>query len=415
MRILYSLVLYLSDFILSVISIVGKNQKIKSLKIGRKNTFARLKQLPVKETKRVWGHAASLGEFEMLRPLLESLEKKESLEIHISFFSPSGYEHAKMPENWTKWYLLSDTTANANYWINELQPDFVVWAKYEFWLNHLSALNRCNIPFVYWNLLLREKHFLGKLVFNSWRKEISKAQKLYCQDVLTSQLSSQWFKATNEIGGDFRFLRAKIETEKASSTNLDWNGVIKSKNILIVGSAWEPELKAIQFYLNNHTLPTENIIIIAPHDVSESRISDIENQFIEYKTVRLSRLTEDEKPEIILVDSIGLLSRIYAMGNISIVGGGFVNALHNIVEPLSYGLPVLTGSNTHKFPEAALAEKHHALLRCDTSEVLASKLHDIWSDPEKLTELQHAAKDHFLSRVPDIEKATADCLQFVTN
>ena len=415
MRILYSLVLYLSDFILSVKSIVGKNQKIKSLKVGRKNTFARLKQLPVKETKRVWAHAASLGEFEMLRPLLESLEKKVSLEIHISFFSPSGYEHAKIPENWTKWYLLSDTTANANYWINQLQPDFVVWAKYEFWLNHLSALNRCNIPFVYWNLLLREKHFLGKLVFNSWRKEISKAQKLYCQDVQTSQLSSQWFKATNEIGGDFRFLRAKIETEKASSTNLDWNGVVKSKNILIVGSAWEPELKAIQYYLNNHTLPTENIIIIAPHDVSESRISDIENQFIDYKTVRLSRLTEDEKPEIILVDSIGLLSRIYAMGNISIVGGGFVNALHNIVEPLSYGLPVLTGSNTHKFPEAALAEKHHALLRCDTSEVLASKLHDIWSDPEKLTELQHAAKDHFLSRVPDIEKATGDCLQFVTN
>lgn len=415
MRILYSLVLYLSDFILSVISIVGKNQKIKSLKVGRKNTFARLKQLPVKETKRVWAHAASLGEFEMLRPLLESLEKKVSLEIHISFFSPSGYEHAKIPENWTKWYLLSDTTANANYWINQLQPDFVVWAKYEFWLNHLSALNRSNIPFVYWNLLLREKHFLGKLVFNSWRKEISKAQKLYCQDVQTSQLSSQWFKATNEIGGDFRFLRAKIETEKASSTNLDWNGVVKSKNILIVGSAWEPELKAIQYYLNNHTLPTENIIIIAPHDVSESRISDIENQFIDYKTVRLSRLTEDEKPEIILVDSIGLLSRIYAMGNISIVGGGFVNALHNIVEPLSYGLPVLTGSNTHKFPEAALAEKYHALLRCDTSEVLASKLHDIWSDPEKLTELQHAAKDHFLSRVPDIEKATGDCLQFVTN
>jgi len=415
MRILYSLVLYLSDFILHIIAIVGKNQKIKSLILGRKNSITRLKNLSSKENKRIWAHAASLGEFEMLRPLLESLEKKESLEIHISFFSPSGYEHAKMPDNWTKWYLLSDTTANANYWINELQPDFVVWAKYEFWLNHLSALNRCNIPFVYWNLLLREKHFLGKLVFNSWRKEISKAQKLYCQDVLTSQLSSQWFKATNEIGGDFRFLRAKIETEKASSTNLDWNGVIKSKNILIVGSAWEPELKAILFYLNNHTLPTENIIIIAPHDVSESRISDIENQFIEYKTVRLSRLTEDEKPEIILVDSIGLLSRIYAMGNISIVGGGFVNALHNIVEPLSYGLPVLTGSNTHKFPEAALAEKHHALLRCDTSEVLASKLHDIWSDPEKLTELQHAAKDHFLSRVPDIEKATADCLQFVTN
>ena len=415
MRILYNLVLYLSDFILSVISIVGKNQKIKSLKVGRKNTFARLKQLPVKETKRVWAHAASLGEFEMLRPLLESLEKKVSLEIYISFFSPSGYEHAKIPENWTKWYLLSDTTANANYWINQLQPDFVVWAKYEFWLNHLSALNRCNIPFVYWNLLLREKHFLGKLVFNSWRKEISKAQKFYCQDALTFKLCDQWFEASSEIGGDFRFLRAQIETQKTSSHNPIQHIAAYFKNILIVGSAWEPELKAIQYYLNNQPLPTENLIIIAPHDISEGRISDIENQFIDYKTVRLSRLTEDQKPQIVLVDSIGLLSRIYATGNISIVGGGFVNALHNIVEPLSYGVPVLTGSNTDKYPEAALAEKHHALLRCDTSEVLASKLHDIWSDPEKLTELQHAAKDHFLSRVPDIEKATADCLQFVTN
>lgn len=414
MRILYDIVLYISDFVLSVIAIVGKNQKIKALLTGRKDSYARLKQLPVKETKRVWAHAASLGEFEMLRPLLESLEKKDSLEIHISFFSPSGYEYAKMPKNWTKWYFLSDTKPNAKSWVNQLQPDFVVWAKYEFWLNHLSALNRSNIPFIYWNLLLREKHFLGKVGFKSWRNEISKAQKLYCQDALTSKLCSQWFNATNEIVGDFRFLRAKIETEKPSSTNPVWNSVVKSNNILIVGSAWEPELKALQYYLNNHTLPTKNIIIIAPHDVSEDRISGIENQFIDYKTVRLSRLTEDKKPQIILVDSIGLLSRIYAMGNISIIGGGFVNALHNIVEPFSYGLPVLTGSNTHKFPEAALAEKHNALLRCDTSEDLASKLHDIWSDPEKLAELQHAAKDHFRSRVPDIEKATRDCLQFVT-
>lgn len=415
MRILYEIVLYISDFVLSVFAILGNNQKIKSILIGRKDSIARLKQLPVKEIKRVWAHAASLGEFEMLRPLLESLEKKASLEIHISFFSTSGFEYAKVPQNWTKWYLLSDTTSNAKYWVNQLQPDFVVWAKYEFWLNHLSALNSANIPFIYWNLLLREKHFLGKLVFKSWRNEISKAQKLYCQDALTSELSSQWFEAANEIGGDFRFLRAKIETEKTSSINPFWNSVVKSKNILIVGSAWGPELKAIQYYLDKHPLPTENIIIIAPHDVSEDRISDIESQFIDYKTVRLSKLTEDQKPQIILVDSIGLLRRLYGMGNITIVGGGFVNALHNIVEPLSYGVPVLTGSNTDKFPEAALAEKHRALLRCNTSKDLASKLHDIWSDSEKLTELQHAAKEHFLSRVPDIEKATHDCLKFVTN
>lgn len=415
MRILYNFVLFISDFVLSAFGVVGNNQKTKSLLTGRTDSVNRLKHLPSKEIKRVWAHAASLGEFEMLRPLLENLEKQATLEIHISFFSPSGFEHAKVPENWIKWYMLSDTISNAKFWVNQLQPDFVIWAKYEFWLNHLTAVNQSNIPFIYWNLLLREKHFLGKRGFKAWRKEISKAQKLYCQDALTSRLSGEWFEAANEIGGDFRFLRSKIEIQKTNGASQIKNLVAPFKNILIVGSAWEPEINAIQHYLRTYSLPAENLIIIAPHDVSEERISDFESQLINYKTVRISNLKEGLRPQIILVDSIGLLSRLYGMGNMSIVGGGFVNALHNIVEPLSYGVPVLTGSNTEKFPEAELAEEHHALLRCNTPEKLAQKLHEIWSDTHKLEELQKAAKEHFVSQVPDIEKATQDCLRFVTN
>ena len=130
--------------------------------MGEKTSLKKLEQLPDKSRKRIWAHAASLGEYQMLLPLLFELEKKYDIEIHISFFSSSGYEHAENPGNWSFYYIQHDTHQKAKRFISLLKPDLTIFAKYEFWLNHLNGLNQRNIPFIYWNTLIREGHFLNK-------------------------------------------------------------------------------------------------------------------------------------------------------------------------------------------------------------------------------------------------------------
>ncbi len=414
---IYNIVVGISDWIIRLVSLFKSNEsKLNKLIEGRTQSKFKLKGLGPKSGKRIWAHAASLGEFEMLRPLLEELQE-DHWEIHVSFFSPSGYTHAKMPENWTQWYLLSDRSTHAKQWLNHLDPDLVIWAKYEFWLNHLKELNHRNIPFVYWNLLLRPNHFLSKPWAASWRKELSGARMLFCQDRSTLELASKWIHCPNEVSGDFRYLQAlQLKTQtNPPKLNSDWLEYIKEKRVLIVGSAWQPELDSIKYLMEENNFTEAQHILIAPHDVSEKNLRLFESTLNGYGLQRLSAFSGKEQPRITLVDSIGLLSRIYQYGEISIVGGGFQNALHNIVEPMSYGLPVFTGNHTAKFPEAALAEKNQALKQYATTQGLATTISSLWSNPTELRQLKKSVTAFFASQVPNIEGASNFCRGLVTN
>lgn len=373
-RIAYQFLLYISAVILRILSVfLSGEAKLKRLLSGRYNTIERLKKLPPKHKKRIWAHAASLGEFDMLSSLLKNLEQQYDIEIAVSFFSPSGFEHAEMPSHWMRFYMLHDTPREARFFIKKLQPNLVIFAKYEFWLSHLRALNQNQIPFLYWNTALRPSHFLTNLAAYTWRKALEKSLLFACQNQETQNILNRILPYTpNLLTGDMRFLQtAQVRDLPCIFSDKEVTQWQEKKNI-VWGSSWQEELEVLR-----QVIPLNSgayRFVIAPHDVSEKNLFYIESQ-LPGITQRLSQWLQKPNPEVVvLVDGIGKLKYIYRFASVALVGGGFTNALHNIIEPLSHGVLVLFGSNHAKFPEAQDAVNAKAALHADTAKELTDIL-----------------------------------------
>jgi len=388
--------------------------KVKCIVNGRKETKKRLKELNTKLVKRIWIHLASLGEFEMVLPLVDALDDSKC-EFHFSFYSPSGYMNAKLPNNRSyKWYLLNDTKNDAEYWIKQLDPDLAVFVKYEFWLNHLKATNKYKVQFIYWNVLLRENHFLTKWFSQAWWIELMKTKKVFAQDSFTHQI----FKdkgIVSEIIGDIRFLRSLQALNNKSALSKEWESELKKYQNIIFGSSWELEEQAAQEYLTNNT--DNNIkLILVPHNIGRTNIQRLIKQFEHFGVLCYS----NNKPEcirdnrILLVDSIGLLQSIYRLGSFAVVGGGFKNALHNIIEPLSCGLPVVSGDNTPKFPEAKSATASEALIQCSSKGELAKVISKLTDNSELLQKHKEFAVEYFQHKLPNLDNAFSYCRKLMT-
>ncbi len=418
MRFAYQALLLLSQFLLGVLHVFLPGEvKLKRMLVGRRSSLARLNQLPKKKKKRIWAHAASLGEFQMLLPLLQKLETDYQAEIHVSFFSPSGFENAENPNNWGFYYMQHDSRSRAFQFLNLLEPDLAIFAKYEFWLSHLFALNTKKIPFLYWNLLLREDHFLQKFWAGAWRKELNCALVLCCQNLKTQRIIQQILPKTPNIHtGDIRFLQTKELRAQASIFNEQETTLWNQKKNIVWGSSWEEELEVLLRVLPLQT--TDYRFILAPHDVSEKNLVAIEAR-IPHKTQRLSLWLKAPKEDaIVIVDGIGKLRFIYRYASLAVIGGGFKNALHNIIEPLSNGVPVLFGSNHKKFPEAQEAVDCKAALHApnpkELSDILAFLLFHR-GNLQMLAFHQKNAKAYFDQNTPNMEKVLPFCAQALTN
>ncbi len=418
MRFAYQVILLLTQFLLRIAcNFLPGETKLKRMLIGRRSSLERLKRLPNKTTKRIWAHAASLGEYQMLLPLLEKLESDYSVEIHVTFFSPSGFEHAENPKNWQFYYMQHDTRANAFQFLNLLKPDLAIFAKYEFWLLHLFALNANKIPFLYWNLLLRENHFLQKYWAATWRNELNHALVLCCQNLKTQKIIKQILPSTPQIHtGDIRFLQTAELRKQASIFNEHEIHLWQQKKNVVWGSSWEEELDVLLRVLPLKT--PDYRFILAPHDVSEKNLTWIETQ-IPTKTQRLSEwIKAPDDHAVLIVDGIGKLRFIYRHATLAIVGGGFKNALHNIIEPLSNGVPVIFGSNHAKFPEAQEAVDAKAALHApntkELSNILASLLFQ--KDSAKMLTLhEKSATMYFEQNTPNMEEVLPFCAHALTN
>jgi len=407
-KLAYQFLMYLTQWGLDFIGIFlsGEGKLAKVLR-GRRTTLERLKQLPSNSKKRIWAHAASLGEYQMLWPLLDRLQTEYDVEIHISFFSPSGFEHAENPYQWLFHYLQNDTPQKANNFISLLKPDIVIFAKYEFWLSHLQVLNQKNIPFFYWNTLLRNDHFLTKFWAKSWRQSLSRSQLIFCQNQSTVRILDKLMPNTPKLmTGDIRFLQTKELLDLPSIFNHEEERVWREKVNIIWGSSWEKELEIL---LKLIPLKTHQYrFIIAPHDVSESNLKLIELT-IPVTTQRLSDW--QNKPiqnAVILVDGIGKLRYIYRYAAIAVVGGGFKNALHNIIEPLSCGVPVLFGNQHQKFPEAQEAVNAKAALHGLSTNELADTLSFLLfhgGNNQTIEFHQSKAREFFKENTPNLKLA----------
>lgn len=375
------------------------SQKFVKIRVGQSQTLHLITNW--KLDRPIWIHAASLGEFEMALPLIVKIhEKFPNAPILISFFSPSGYENAKLPDYCKKVYLLPDTSSHSKQFIQTLQPQFAIFVKYEIWLNHLDCCHEFNIPVYYWNLILRKDHFIFSSWGKPWLNTISKCKKLFCQNENTIQLLSNYNIKQSVLTGDIRFNRAlEIQQHELPESLIEHsNGSLvkwlETGNILILGSSWPIEeqmlFEALSSFKSNplkndtHTQNKSFKIVIVPHDISEEHIQQIQRLFSGY---RVNRFSENHHPDtqILIVDTIGLLSRLYRFARIAFIGGGFSGQLHNIIEPAAAGCITLYGPNAKKFPEADRFEDWKIGYKIKNSNDLASRLEEFWITTEDET------------------------------
>jgi len=321
---------------------------------GRKNWQEKVRTaLPFKE-KPIWIHCASLGEFEQGRPLIEKIKSKHpNIPVVLSFYSPSGF---KIREDYVHadlvLYLPADTPANARVWLDLLEPRMAYFVKYEFWLNYLFELDRLEIPRYLIAGSFRKDQLFFRWYGGLFRRALRGFKTLFVQAESDQILLKNFAVRNVVVAGDPRIDRvAEIASQPKMMPAIA--ELAQRAPLLVLGSSWPPEEKMLNTFLRPHSdLPYS--IVIAPHDISETHLKKIETNSV----LPIQRLSEIQKNEllpatrIILVDSIGLLSSIYQYGKIAFIGGGFGSGIHNILEPLVFGLPTLIGSNYQKFPEA---------------------------------------------------------------
>ena len=354
MRFIYNLTIYLYLVAIMVFSLFDK--KAKQWIKGRKNQI-----LPSLDDKKViWMHCSSLGEYEQGRPVLERLKslKKEYLFV-LTFFSPSGYEKIKDGDIADYiLYLPIDLPAKVDEFIKKINPGLAIFVKYDFWYNYLKTLNDKKIKTIFISVLLDKNHRLLKSHNRFLVNELKKIAYIFTQDEDTLKLLRE--NGFNNVvkAGDTRVERVLQIAKSDFSDKIIENFIDKDKKTLICGSTWKKDIKVIaasqDFLLKRYK------IIIAPHEITRGQIDYIVKSFKNRKIVLYSKSKNEETgdADILIIDIIGILSKIYRYADLVFIGGGFGNGIHNTLEPGAYFVPVIFGTKYQRFYEAEkLVEK----------------------------------------------------------
>lgn len=351
MLFLYNLTTYAAGFFLRIITLFSP--KIKLFVEGRKSVFSTLKEKIKPDDKTIWFHAASLGEYEQGLPVIEKIkEKYPSHKIIVTFFSPSGYEVRK---NNTvadaTVYLPLDTKANAKKFIKLVHPEIAFFIKYEFWLNYLKELETNKIPTYLISGIFRDNQMFFKWYGGFYRNALKTFTYFFLQNEESKQKVEGLGFNNVIVSGDTRFDRVNAILERDNS--LDFIENFKNNQpIIVIGSSWPKDETILIEYINQ---APENIkFIIAPHNIKTDQISNLKSQ-ITKSTILYSEKenTDLSNYNVLIIDMVGLLTKIYSYATIAYVGGGFGNpGIHNILEPATFGIPIVIGPNYSNFAEA---------------------------------------------------------------
>lgn len=323
------------------------NSKARKRVRGYGQTDGVLQHIPI-EKKRVWFHCASLGEFEQGRPLIEKYQSDPNWEVYVSFFSPSGFEvvqKKQLVEN--LFYLKPDTKKNAKKTLNLLQPDLVIFVKYEFWANHVFEIAKRKIPLFCVSGLFREGQIYFKYRF--FARVLKSFDFFYLQNERSLELLQSIHVSDAEVTGDTRFDRVAHGASKANSVE-EIKSFLNGETAFLIGSSW-PDDEAHLFELISEERFDQKVIL-APHEIGAKHIQDILKNLGE-KAICFSKWKQELKGDyqFLVIDNIGMLSNLYQYGDIAYVGGAFHGSLHNILEPAAFALPVIFGPSFEKFPE----------------------------------------------------------------
>jgi 3-deoxy-D-manno-octulosonic-acid transferase len=344
----YQIFVYIFRFGLGLASFF--NPKAKRWVQGRKNWRKHLKVQLKDKQNCIWVHCASLGEFEQGRPFIEKTKKEyPSYTIILSFFSPSGYELRKNFEYAdVVAYLPMDFKKNARDFINIVNPQFVVFIKYEYWFNYLNELENRQIPTFLLSGILWKDLFFFKGYGKWFAKQLSAFEHFFVQNEASARLLKSIGYENSTVCGDSRFDRV-IELPKENFKPETLEVFVHQKDAIIFGSSWEKEN---DFALKLAKVYPDQKMIIAPHEIEPAKVTKLKNRFsnaVLWSEIEAKNLKE---PQVLIIDSIGILSKLYRYGKIAGIGGGFGAGIHNTLEAAVYGIPLIFGPNYQRFQEA---------------------------------------------------------------
>jgi 3-deoxy-D-manno-octulosonic-acid transferase len=358
MSFIYNFILLFASQLLEILALFSP--KLNLFVQGRKSVFETLKNNIQEFDKTIWFHAASLGEYEQGLPVIEKVKQKyPNHKIIITFFSPSGYEIRKNNTvGDVTVYLPLDTISNAKQFLKVVHPEMVFFIKYEFWPNYLKELRNQNIMTYLISGVFRKNQAFFKWYGGFYRKALKTFTYFFVQNE-SSKLLLQFIGFENvKISGDTRFDRVVAILEKDNT--LDFIEQFKNnKTTIVIGSSWPKDEELLVNYINRSS---ENVkFIIAPHNIDKNQILNLKSK-ISKKTILFSEKEELLKQvqqdrldefQVFIIDTIGILTKIYSYADIAYVGGGFGNpGVHNLLEPATFGIPVVIGPNYSHFAEA---------------------------------------------------------------
>ena len=376
MLFIYSIIVSIAGLLLRIIAFFAP--KIKLFVAGRKDVFPTLITKIKPNDKTIWFHAASLGEFEQGLPVIEKIkEKYPSHKIVLSFFSPSGYEVRKNnPIADVTVYLPLDTQKNAAKFIDLVHPEMVFFIKYEFWPNYLNELKKRNTPTYLISGIFREKQAFFKWYGGFYRKALDTFTYFFVQNENSLQLLHQLGKEKAIISGDTRFDRVASILERDNT--LDFIAEFKNnKTTIVAGSTWAKDEELLLNYVNSNITDTK--FIIAPHNIKPDQIQKLKNSC----TKKVILFSEKENKnladyDVFIIDTVGLLTKIYSYADIAYVGGGYGHpGIHNILEPATFGIPIIIGPNYSHFAEAIELVRLEGCISVDNNDSLEALFNEL--------------------------------------
>jgi 3-deoxy-D-manno-octulosonic-acid transferase len=351
MSFIYNFILLFVSQLLKILALFSP--KLNLFVKGRKSVFETLKNNIQEFDKTIWFHAASLGEYEQGLPVIEKVKQQyPNHKIIVTFFSPSGYEVRK---NNTvadvTVYLPLDTISNTKQFLKVVHPEMVFFIKYEFWPNYLKQLRNQNIKTYLISGIFRENQAFFKWYGGFYRKALKTFTYFFVQNETSKKLLQSIGFENVKISGDTRFDRVVAILEKDNT--LDFIAAFKNNQpTIVIGSSWPKDEELLVNFINQ---AAENLkFIIAPHNIKAEQITNIKSQITKSSVLFSEKSNIDLSSfNVFIIDTIGILTKIYSYADIAYVGGGFGNpGVHNLLEPATFGIPIVIGPNYSHFSEA---------------------------------------------------------------
>lgn len=346
---MYNIIIY--AYLLGVAIYSRFNEKVRKMWRGERDAFGVLREKVEPGARYVWFHAASLGEFEQGRPLMEQIKRDHpELKILLTFFSPSGYEVRKNYEGADIiCYLPLDTIRNARRFLRLIRPEMAFFIKYEFWYNYLHILKHRGVPIYSVSSIFRE----GQVFFRWYGRQYGRVLKCFTHFYVQNEKSRELLHSIGidcvTIVGDTRFDRVLQIKNQSKELPVVETFLKDAPKVFVAGSSWPPDEEIFIRYFREHP---EWKLIIAPHVIGEDHLQQIDKLLADRKVMRYTTAVESQEASVLIIDCFGLLSSIYRYATVSYVGGGFGVSIHNTLEAAVWGCPVIFGPENKKFQEA---------------------------------------------------------------